>query len=77
MYKPITLITKVSIDFDFDGIPEKVQSDLIDIIGGIGHDDIPFNLDWSSNENIIFKQYLIETFGEEIKQYDEFILLSC
>jgi hypothetical protein len=75
--KPITLVTKVSIDFS-EIIDKKAIIDLLEIVGSVGHDDIPFYLDWSSEkEHSVFKKYLVDTFGEDIKKYEEFILLSC
>jgi hypothetical protein len=42
---------------------EKVLMDLLDIVDSIGHDDIPFTLDWSDkNENVLYKKFLVETY---------------
>lgn len=73
--KKIKVVTKVMVEQPSD---ERVLMDLLDIVDSIGHDDIPFTLDWSDkNENVLYKKFLVETYGEEIKKYDEFILDCC
>jgi len=75
--KPI--ITRSIIEVDQpsskDDPGDKILMDLLDIVGSIGHDDIPFTLDWSDDDsNILWKDYLVKTYGDEIKNHEEFIL---
>ena len=75
--KKITLVTKATVDWN-ELADEKVQMEVIDLVGGIGHDDIPFVLDWSDEESQpLFKKYLVEIYGDNIKKHEEFLLLSC
>ncbi len=75
--KKIVLITKAAVDFS-DVRGDKAISDIVDHVGGVGHDDIPFSLDWSDEDECPdFKKWLVEMFGEKIKNHEKFILLSC
>lgn len=74
--KPIKLETRVAIDYHIPNDPgDKIMMDLLDIVESIGHDDIPFSLDWSDEDShALYKDYLVRTFGEDIKNYEDFIL---
>ncbi len=52
----------------------KILMDLLEIVGSIGHDDIVFYLDWDSDRNMLWKNYLVNTYGNEIKNYESFII---
>lgn len=73
--KKIKVETKVRVDQPND---DKTLMDLLDIVESIGHDDILFTLDWSDeDENSLYKSFLVETYGEKIKKYENFILDCC
>lgn len=76
--KLLTLIAKIGIDYD--DIPKggKVENEIIDHLSGLGHDDKLFNLDWEDEKECpTFKKWLISEYGNDVKQYDEFVMLSC
>lgn len=74
-FQPIVISKKAEVEQPPSD--SEAESELLDIVGGIGHDDIPFTLDWSDeDESPAFKQYLLDTYGEEIKQHESF-LLKC
>lgn len=73
--KKIKVETKVRVDQPSD---DKTLMDLLDIVESIGHDDILFTLDWSDeDQNPLYKSFLVETYGKEIKKYENFILDCC
>lgn len=76
--KKITLSSPRA-EVDFSHIQgEKAVMDIVDLVGGVGHENIQFTLDWSDEEECpSFKEWLVNTFGEEIKNHEKFILLSC
>ena len=75
--KKINLITKVGVDFG-SIVGDQAIKEVIKIVDGVGHDDIPFYMDWEDvEENSAFKKFLVDTYGDEIKNHEEFILLSC
>lgn len=54
---------------------DVILIDLLELMGGsIGHDDMTFTLDWSDGDNQIYKDYLINTYGPDIKNYKDFLL---
>lgn len=68
----IKIITKVEVEQPSD---EEALMELLEIVDSIGHDDIPFDMSWDDEDEYPnFKAYLIEEYGEEIKNYEEFIL---
>jgi hypothetical protein len=77
--KNIILKTKVAIEYsDLDEVNDPdgdVEIDLLGICGMIGHDDILFQLSWNNNFYVHLKKYLVDMYGETIRQYTEFILL--
>lgn len=75
--KPIKVITKIAVEQPDNDPGDKILMDLLDIVDSIGHDDIPFYLDWSDDSNQLYKDYLVRTYGEDIKKYDEFMLMCC
>ncbi len=77
--KNITLLSKVSVDFhEMMSDDDDATTDVIELVGSVGHEEYPFYLDWSDNSwSINLKSYLVKTFGEKIKKYDAFILISC
>ncbi len=74
-FKPIELITKVAVEQPVNDPGQRITMDLLDIVQSIGHDDIPFTLDWSDGYNQLWKDYLVGVYGEDIKNHEEFILL--
>ena len=42
--KPIVLVTKAAVDFSEIDDKEAI-SDIVELVDGVGHDDIPFTLD--------------------------------
>lgn len=74
--KKIKLITKVAIDFS--DLKDEAQTDILDLVGSVGHEDIPFELDWSDEDDYPhLKSYLTLTYGEEIRNHESFLLESC
>lgn len=75
--KPIVLVTKAAVDFS-DVRGDKAIMDIVNHVGSVGHEDIPFNLDWNDEDECpAFKEFLVKTYGDGIKEHGEFILLSC
>lgn len=76
MPKAIKIITKAAVDFsDMD---EPAQSDIIDLVGGVGHDDIPFTLSWEDEDDYPnLKKFLVKTFGDKAREHEEWLLESC
>jgi hypothetical protein len=76
--KDIVIKTKAVIDFsDLDEVNDPdgdVESDMLMICGMIGHDDILFSLGWDNNSYTHLKKYLVDMYGNGIKDYSEFIL---
>lgn len=74
--KKIELITKVKID-NSEFNEERIYEFLDYCDGGIGHDDLPFVILWEEEGCLpLLKKYLIETYGEKIKKYSEFIMIN-
>lgn len=48
----------------------EIMMELVDMLGGFGHDDVPFTLDWSDDSNQLYKDYLVRLYGEDIKNYE-------
>ncbi len=51
-----------------------ILMDLLDLVGSIGHELIPFTLDWDDDYNLVWKEYLINVYGPDIKNYKDFLL---
>lgn len=77
-FKSIKIVTKVSVEQPEEDPGDKILMDLLDIVQSIGHEDIPFTLDWSDeDENKLYKDYLVRVYGPDIRKYEEFILECC
>lgn len=75
MPKKIVLETRVAVEsYIQEDVGDKILMDLLDIVDSIGHDDIPFELDWEDGEHELYKEYLVKTYDKKIKEYDSFIL---
>lgn len=54
----------------------EAYSEMFDMFESIGHDDIPFSLDWDDEtEWPHFKEYLVERYGKVVMEHTEFMLI--
>lgn len=76
MPKLLKTVTKACVEAS--DLSTEAESDVIDLTGGYGHDDIPFNLDWESEDDYPdLKKFLVDTFGPKAKEHDEWLLECC
>lgn len=76
-YKPIKKVVHILVEQpdSVDDPDEEILSDLLDIVESIGHDNIQFTLEWEEDDYPLWKDYLVRTYGPEIKNYESFELV--
>jgi len=74
-FKPIRTKTVIEVEQPVNDPGDKILMDLLEIVDSIGHDDIPFTLDWEDGSNQLWKDYLVKTYGPDIMNHEEFLLL--